>query len=206
MPRAILARPRLRPDHHKANYQKLGSIIGVDLTADPTRPWIGTALKIMFVGMTKGAFTGKKLGDYFGRTRRTGATRAGSSTASSAPISSPPTRSNITPRSATRSDRERIPKGAVAATPRRARCPPRRRDSRTACRRPAGCGRAVGALMDRRRRAARSPSRAATCRRPRTAPSAAARRRAVVSSTSRPGSAARNASQSAWRVTLAISA
>jgi predicted chitinase len=51
---------------HKANYQKLGSMIGVDLTADQTRAMaLDTALKIMFVGMKQGAFTGKKLGDFF---------------------------------------------------------------------------------------------------------------------------------------------
>jgi len=55
---------------HKANYQKLGNLIGVDLVADPTRAMdLDTALKIMFAGMREGSFTGKKLADFFGSNR-----------------------------------------------------------------------------------------------------------------------------------------
>ena len=51
---------------HKANYQKLGQLIGVDLVADPGQAMsLPVAIKIMFTGMTKGSFTGKKLGDFF---------------------------------------------------------------------------------------------------------------------------------------------
>lgn len=54
----------------KRNYEKLGDMIGVNLTADPTRAMdIDVALKIMFAGMREGAFTGKKLADYFSPTR-----------------------------------------------------------------------------------------------------------------------------------------
>lgn len=48
------------------NYQKLGNLLGVDLLHNPDlamRPDI--AAKIMFAGMTKGLFTGKRLSDYF---------------------------------------------------------------------------------------------------------------------------------------------
>ncbi len=51
---------------HKANYQKLGNAIGVDLVADPTRAMdLSTANAIMFTGMIKGLFTGRKLADSF---------------------------------------------------------------------------------------------------------------------------------------------
>jgi hypothetical protein len=39
---------------------------GIDFTGDPTLAMsLGPALEIMFTGMTKGLFTGKKLADYF---------------------------------------------------------------------------------------------------------------------------------------------
>lgn len=47
------------------NYKKMSSVVGADLLADPDlalRP--DYAAKIMFSGMTTGAFTGKKLSDY----------------------------------------------------------------------------------------------------------------------------------------------
>jgi predicted chitinase len=51
---------------HKANYEAMTNLIGIDLVTDPTaamKPDV--AVKIMMVGMTKGAFTGKKLSDFF---------------------------------------------------------------------------------------------------------------------------------------------
>lgn len=51
---------------HKVNYQTMSPLVGVDLVGDPTRAMdLDTAVKIMFVGMARGSFTGKKLGDYF---------------------------------------------------------------------------------------------------------------------------------------------
>lgn len=51
---------------HKDNYKRLGKAIGVDLLTDPTRAMdIDVALKIMFVGMRDGLFTGVKLADRF---------------------------------------------------------------------------------------------------------------------------------------------
>lgn len=68
---------------HKANYQKLGLLIGVDLVKDPSAALVlSTAIKILFVGMELGSFTGKSLDDYisngrtdFGRTDYEGARR-----------------------------------------------------------------------------------------------------------------------------------
>ena len=48
------------------NYKLLGEILGVDLLGNPELakdPEI--AAKIMIIGMTRGLFTGRKLGDYF---------------------------------------------------------------------------------------------------------------------------------------------
>lgn len=54
---------------HQANYQKLGNLIGVDLVSDPgVAMHIDVALKTMFVGMRTGAFTGRKLADFFSST------------------------------------------------------------------------------------------------------------------------------------------
>lgn len=51
---------------HKANYQKMSPICGTDLVADPTQTMdMGVAITIMFEGMRRGSFTGKKLADYF---------------------------------------------------------------------------------------------------------------------------------------------
>lgn len=50
---------------HEANYRKASQIVGVDLVADPDRamePKISVA--VLFDGMERGWFTGKKLGDY----------------------------------------------------------------------------------------------------------------------------------------------
>jgi hypothetical protein len=51
---------------HKANYKKLGDLIHEDLLTDPNKTLdMGIAIKVMFEGMAKGSFTGKKLSDYF---------------------------------------------------------------------------------------------------------------------------------------------
>lgn len=63
---------------HKANYQKLGLLIGVDLVKDPSRALeLSTAVQILFTGMELGSFTGKALSDYIsdGRADYVGARR-----------------------------------------------------------------------------------------------------------------------------------
>lgn len=63
---------------HKANYQKLGLLIGVDLVKDPSKALeLSTAVQILFVGMELGSFTGKSLSDYIsdGRVDYEGARR-----------------------------------------------------------------------------------------------------------------------------------
>lgn len=53
----------------KNNYRAMSSVCGVDLVAQPDRAMeLPIATKILFHGMTKGSFTGKKLGDYFSPT------------------------------------------------------------------------------------------------------------------------------------------
>ncbi|MBP7000543.1 glycoside hydrolase family 19 protein [Amaricoccus sp.] len=50
----------------KCNYEAMSKICGVDLVANPDRALeVGVATRVMFHGMIKGTFTGKKLGDYF---------------------------------------------------------------------------------------------------------------------------------------------
>lgn len=50
---------------HLRNYEVMSPIVGVDLVADPSRAMeTRTAVKIMFEGMERGSFTGKKLSDY----------------------------------------------------------------------------------------------------------------------------------------------
>lgn len=50
---------------HKRNYEVMSPIIGVDLVEDPNRAMEPrVAVKIMFEGMERGSFTGKKLADY----------------------------------------------------------------------------------------------------------------------------------------------
>lgn len=50
---------------HKANYAKLGLLIGVDLVKDPSKALdLPIAVKILFVGMELGSFTGQSLSDY----------------------------------------------------------------------------------------------------------------------------------------------
>jgi hypothetical protein len=51
---------------HKANYQKLGKRIGVDLVGNPSLaldPKVSA--RIAIVGMVEGLFTGRKLSDFF---------------------------------------------------------------------------------------------------------------------------------------------
>ncbi|OJU88630.1 MAG: hypothetical protein BGO06_20210, partial [Shinella sp. 65-6] len=81
---------------HEANYQKLGLLIGVDLVKDPSKALeLSTAVRIMFVGMELGSFTGKSLDDYisngrtdFGRTDYEGARRIVNGTDKAALIAS----------------------------------------------------------------------------------------------------------------------
>ena len=50
----------------KTNYAKMSAVCGVDLVADPDRALqLDVAVKILFEGMLRGLFTGKKLGDAF---------------------------------------------------------------------------------------------------------------------------------------------
>lgn len=52
-----------------ANYQKMGDILGIDLLNKPDMALEpAVAAKIMFEGMDRGTFTGKKLADYFNAT------------------------------------------------------------------------------------------------------------------------------------------
>ncbi|GJE59231.1 hypothetical protein MPOCJGCO_1319 [Methylobacterium trifolii] len=55
---------------HKANYEKMAAITGVDLVNHPDLAMtVGVATKILIDGMIAGSFTGKKLGDYFSATK-----------------------------------------------------------------------------------------------------------------------------------------
>jgi hypothetical protein len=51
----------------KANYEAMAKLLGIkDLVTKPARALeMGPATQILFVGMMKGTFTGKKLSDYF---------------------------------------------------------------------------------------------------------------------------------------------
>lgn len=50
----------------KNNYAAMSKVCGVDLVQNPDLAMqVPIATKILFHGMTKGSFTGKKLGDYF---------------------------------------------------------------------------------------------------------------------------------------------
>jgi putative chitinase len=50
----------------RKNYKTMGDLLGVDLVHHPEKALdIAIATKIMFIGMTKGSFTGKKFADYF---------------------------------------------------------------------------------------------------------------------------------------------
>ncbi|MUO27679.1 MULTISPECIES: glycoside hydrolase family 19 protein [Rhizobium/Agrobacterium group] len=55
---------------HKGNYNTLGNAIGVDLVANPVLAMReDIALKVMFIGMSDGLFTGVKLADFFHGTK-----------------------------------------------------------------------------------------------------------------------------------------
>jgi predicted chitinase len=48
------------------NYKKMSPVVGVDLVKNPDRALdLKNAIPIMFVGMKRGIFTGKKFADYF---------------------------------------------------------------------------------------------------------------------------------------------
>jgi hypothetical protein len=50
----------------RANYKKMGALLQIDLEKHPEKALeLDVAAKILFIGMTKGIFTGKKLSDYF---------------------------------------------------------------------------------------------------------------------------------------------
>lgn len=63
---------------HRENYAKMAVATGIDLVAHPERAMeLPVAVDILFTGMQSGAFTGKRLGDYFSLSREswTGARR-----------------------------------------------------------------------------------------------------------------------------------
>lgn len=63
---------------HRVNYAKMAQATGIDLLANPERAMeLPVAVDILFAGMQSGAFTGKRLGDYFSLSREswTGARR-----------------------------------------------------------------------------------------------------------------------------------
>src|ERR1700722_20630129 len=63
------------------NYKTMTDLLGVDFVNHPDLALeLDNATNIMFIGMIKGLFTGKSLGDYFNRPPRTGRTRARSLT------------------------------------------------------------------------------------------------------------------------------
>lgn len=50
----------------RVNYKRMGELLGLDLEGQPDMALdAGAAAQIMFEGMERGSFTGKKLGDYF---------------------------------------------------------------------------------------------------------------------------------------------
>jgi putative chitinase len=49
----------------RSNYRKMGALLKIDMEANPELA-LTHAAAIMFEGMIRGMFTGKKLGDYFG--------------------------------------------------------------------------------------------------------------------------------------------
>jgi len=63
---------------HRANYERMTALTGIDLVTDPDRAMeTGVAADILVEGMIRGSFTGKRLADYFSvsRTDWTGARR-----------------------------------------------------------------------------------------------------------------------------------
>jgi putative chitinase len=54
----------------KENYRRLGRVLGLDLVNDPDQALeLGVAVRILFVGMVDGLFTGRRLAHYFSPTR-----------------------------------------------------------------------------------------------------------------------------------------
>lgn len=52
------------------NYKKAGDLLNIDLVSDPDKALEkDTSIKIAFIGMHKGLFTGKKLSDYINDTK-----------------------------------------------------------------------------------------------------------------------------------------
>lgn len=55
---------------HQTNYLKMAQATGIDLVNHPDKAMdLATAVEIMFIGMTKGSFTGAKLADYLTSSR-----------------------------------------------------------------------------------------------------------------------------------------
>lgn len=51
---------------HKTNYAKMSPLVGEDLVADPAKAMqMDVAIRIMFIGMEKGSFTGARLDQFF---------------------------------------------------------------------------------------------------------------------------------------------
>lgn len=56
---------------HKTNYQRMSTATGVDIVSDPARAMTpDVAVDILFIGMKRGSFTGRKLADYFSPTKQ----------------------------------------------------------------------------------------------------------------------------------------
>lgn len=54
----------------KYNYEAMGKLLGIDLVNKPELALeLAPAVQILFIGMMKGTFTGKKLSDYLNETR-----------------------------------------------------------------------------------------------------------------------------------------
>ncbi len=63
---------------HRRNYERLAELTGIDLVARPERAMeMAVSVEILFVGMLRGAFTGRRLADHFaaGRADWVGARR-----------------------------------------------------------------------------------------------------------------------------------
>ncbi|MCV9997751.1 hypothetical protein OE766_05785 [Pararhizobium sp. YC-54] len=63
---------------HRTNYEKMTLLTGIDLISNPGRAMeLTVATDILFIGMETGAFTGRRLGQYFSATKEdwTGARR-----------------------------------------------------------------------------------------------------------------------------------
>ncbi len=63
---------------HRVNYEKMALATGIDLVSRPERAMeMDVAIDILFIGMRTGAFTGRRLGQYFSESKEdwTGARR-----------------------------------------------------------------------------------------------------------------------------------